>query len=250
MNFAVVIMAGGNGTRFGNNKVKVLQEINNKPMLVHLINQVTNLNPKKIIVIVGVYKNIIIETVSEYCNINNIIFIEQLNPKGTGHALQCCMHELEILRDSKVLILSGDTPLISVDTMCNLINNPSDALIMTRISENPTGYGRIILDESKFNKIVEEKDASEREKKIQIINCGIYCIKANLLTYNLPLLNNNNAQKEYYITDVIKLIKDNNNVEIDMFKINENKAYEVMGVNTPDDLELLKRIYSEKYNAI
>jgi len=121
---------------------------------------------------------------------------------------------------------------------------------MTRISDNPTGYGRIILNGSKFNKIIEEKDASEEEKKIHIINCGIYCIKSNFLTYNLPLLNNNNAQQEYYITDVIKLIQDNNNIEIDMFEINENKAYEVMGVNTPEDLELLKRIYSEKYNAI
>lgn len=253
MNCVVIIMAGGNGKRFGEGKVKVLQEIDNKPILAHLVNQVSNLKIKKIIIIVGIYKNIIIETLSQYCNINNITFIEQLNPQGTGHALQCCMHELEILGHSKVLILSGDTPLVTSETMYNLINRPSDALIMTRYSTNQNGCGRIITCDSKFIKIIEEKDASEEEKKITNINCGIYCIKANLLAYNLPFLNKNNVQQEYYITDVIKLIQQNNNIDIDMFEIPNYRVHEIMGVNTPDDLELLKLIYSSasgKYNAI
>lgn len=239
---SVVIMAGGQGKRFGTGKVKVLQEIFGKPMLVHIIENVEALNPIKIMVIVGNYKQVIENTLIDYIGekrVSRLCFVNQPEAKGTGHALQCCMEELKTLDNSKVLVLSGDTPMMRLFTMRDIISIDSDAVLTVRDADNPFGYGRIITKDGMFEKIVEEKDANTDEKAVNLVNCGIYCIRSDLLVKNLPLLRNDNAQQEYYLTDVVKLIKDNEKVDISLFKISKKNEYEVMGVNTPEELELL-----------
>jgi bifunctional UDP-N-acetylglucosamine pyrophosphorylase / glucosamine-1-phosphate N-acetyltransferase len=241
----VVIMAGGQGKRFGPGKIKVLQEILGKPMLVHIISTAQNLAPKKILVIVGVYKDVIEKTLVSFPEIDmsKVSFVNQLEPKGTGHALQCCIPEFIHLEDpmTKVLILSGDTPLMQLATMASIVNKSTNATITVRQADNPKGCGRVILvpNTTQFDRIVEEKDASPSERLIDLVNCGVYCIRADYLVSNLPALTNNNAQQEYYITDVIKLIKDNEKVDIDLYKIPKENDYEVMGVNTPEEMETL-----------
>lgn len=240
----VIIMAGGQGKRFGTNKIKVLQKVNDIPMLVHLIRSAIKINPIKIFVVVGVYKDIIQNTVKEYIDdLSNVEYILQENALGTGHAIQCCERELlKYYNYTKVIILSGDTPLFTSTSMIELSNkliDGSGAVVLVRKTENSNGYGRIVRSCGNFERIVEEKDASDEEKQIKLINTGIYCIRLTYLLYNLELLNNNNAQKEYYLTDLITLIKNNQKTNIMLYELPQNRSYEVIGVNTPSDLELL-----------
>jgi len=242
---AIVIMAGGQGKRFTNG-IKVLQNINGIPMLVYLVHTALKLNPKKIIIVVGIYKIEIIKTLSNYISdMSKIKFVDQLEPKGTGHALQCCIPELTNiggLQMTKILILSGDTPMIQLSTMYTFIHSmksTSDVIVMVRNTDNPKGYGRIVTIGDEFYRIIEDKDASPEEKMITLVNSGIYCVRSHLLIKNLPLLNNNNSQNEYYLTDVIRLIKDNDQSDITLYEIPQEREYEVMGVNTQEDLNIL-----------
>ena len=245
----VLIMAGGLGKRMESDLPKVLHEINNKPMLVHIIKKTLLLSPFKIGIIVGIYKDIIVNTIKNYISSNTInnklVFIDQPESLGTGHAIQCCREYLLQYTEKNVLVLSGDVPLISHKTMSNMISNNYSVTILTAEFENPSGYGRIICDNNnKFIKIVEEKDCFDIEKTIKNINTGIYSFSCNLLCKYLPYLSNNNAQQEYYLTDIIEIIKNNENINIHMRIIPTDKQYEIIGVNTKSQLlELQKRFY-------
>ena len=151
----IIIMAGGLGKRMNSNIPKVLHIINNKPMIVNIIETVLQLNLNKIFIIVGKYKNIIQETISNYINSNNIEYIFQEYPLGTGNAIQCCYNKLLFNHNYKTLILSGDVPLIKLNTLKKMINLNKDCLILTSDIDNPHGYGRIIRKENKFVKIQE-----------------------------------------------------------------------------------------------
>ena len=241
--FIVIIMAGGQGKRFGNNKVKVLQEVFGKPMIVHLITTAQRLNPKRILVIVGKYKEQIEAVINDMIHdTKNISYVVQENSQGTGHALQCCIPILQEEYDCKTIILSGDTPLIEEATIRDVVSMVSDVTLVVRDTAHQLGGGRVLINgQGKFVRIVEEVDATPEEKRVTLVNTGIYAVRANLLTKNLPLLTCNNAQREYYLTDVVKLIQDNDRCDITIYKIPEERWYEVIGVNTPDDLEYLIR---------
>lgn len=244
-NLIVIVMAGGLGKRMKSDIPKVLHKLDNKPMLVRVLETSFLLNPKKILLIVGKYRNIIEKTIQNFISLEKIDFIDQPEAKGTGHAIQCCMDNLIHYDDHKVLILSGDVPLVSKVTMLNTFNNTRMCKIVITKVTNPCGLGRIILDKNKFIKIVEEKDCNEEEKRINIVNTGIYAFNSNILCKYLPLIKNNNTQKEYYLTDIIEIIKTNEKIDIDMFEISEDKQYELTGVNTPEQLiqlhDLLKK---------
>ena len=243
----ILIMAGGMGKRMESDLPKVLHCISEKPMLFHVIEKSIQLNPKKIGIIVGKFREIIIKTIKLYFS-EEIFhkyfeFIDQSAPQGTGHAIQCCRDLLGQYTESNVLILSGDVPLIQPETMDKLIKYLNDdycALIVNN-NDNPYGYGRIIAnDQQEFCKIVEEKDCSKDERLVTLVNSGIYAFQATILYKYLPYLNNNNSQKEYYLTDIIKIIKDNEKCNINMYVMPKESEYEVMGVNTKQQLELLK----------
>lgn len=235
-NLIVIVMAGGLGKRMKSDIPKVLHKLGNKPMLVRVLETSFLLNPKKILLVVGKYRNIIQQTIQNFISIDKIEFIDQPEAKGTGDAVKCCMENLLEYNNHTVLILSGDVPLVSEETMLNTVNDTKMCKIVVTKVNNPQGLGRILLNENKFIKIVEEKDCNEEQKKINIVNTGIYAFNSNILCKYLPLIKNNNAQNEYYLTDIIEIIKNNEKIDIDMFEISKDKQYELTGVNTPEQL--------------
>jgi bifunctional UDP-N-acetylglucosamine pyrophosphorylase/glucosamine-1-phosphate N-acetyltransferase len=206
-------------------------------MLSHVIEQSLALNPYKIFVVVGKYKNLIEETIGELKD--KVVFILQPEPLGTGHAIQCCREEL-LNYDKKVLILSGDVPLLTTSTMQTMLHNMNHVKIVTTLLDNPYGYGRVIYDG--LVKIVEEKDATEEEKQIKNVNCGIYIIQSKLLCTYLPLLQPNNKQHEYYLTDIIAIIQQGEHIAVDTFIVPKEKHYEIMGVKTIEQLTELEKL--------
>lgn len=237
MDLSVIIMAGGLGKRMQSSIPKVLHMLVHKPMLVHVIENAKRLNPKKIYIIVGKYKNVIESTLRTYVNMKDIEFVLQPEALGTGHAIQCALPKLE--PNQNVLILSGDVPLLTSQTMQSMITDSPVSLLAADIDE-PTGYGRIVQEDGKFTKIVEEKDATEEEKKIQTINAGVYCFRSEMLTTHLPKINNENAQNEYYLTDIFEIL---NSMDVDMrvVLLPSSKAMEMTGVNTKEQLEELEQ---------
>lgn len=245
---SVVIMAGGLGKRMNSDIPKVLHKIGEYPMLVHIIKTSLSINSNNIYVVVGKYKDLIQEEIKKYFNDNELLkitYVIQPEAKGTGHAIQCVADYITSL-DENIIILSGDTPLISKESLENMISlyNSNDCVLTVRKTKHNIGLGRIILNNNMFEKIVEEKDANLDEKKIELVNCGIYMIKAQLIKKYIFELNNNNNQKEYYLTDLIVIIK-NNNYKIDLFKFPEEREYELIGVNNSDELKYLNNIYKK-----
>jgi bifunctional N-acetylglucosamine-1-phosphate-uridyltransferase/glucosamine-1-phosphate-acetyltransferase GlmU-like protein len=173
-------------------------------------------------------------------------YVDQPTPLGTGHAIQCCVPELQDFPDAKVLILSGDVPLLSIKTMENILNHQSNARLVVTKMKDPTGYGRILLKNDKFERIIEQKDCNETDVKIDLVNCGIYAIRAKFILKYIMTLENNNAQKEYYLTDIIEIIKEWENINIDLFVVPESNQYEIMGVNTIEQLKELEALYKRK----
>ena len=251
----VVIMAGGLGKRMDSDLPKVLHKIGELPMIVHLLMKLKVLEKMhkidKILIVVGKYRELIQKTIEEYLATNVITFIDQHNPLGTGHAIQCCIEELKQYKNHNTLILSGDVPLLSAELMYDMVKNVSYARLMTAIFDEPQGYGRIIektQESTTFDKIVEEKDCNEEERKIQKVNCGIYTFDCQILCKYLPHLKNSNAQKEYYLTDILEIIKNNEKVNIELYNIEAENHHETIGVNTKAQLNELEKIFVKQYN--
>jgi UDP-N-acetylglucosamine diphosphorylase/glucosamine-1-phosphate N-acetyltransferase len=242
----VVIMAGGLGKRMDSELPKVLHKIGKLPMIVHLLMKLRVLEKMhkidKILIVVGKYRELIQKTIELYLATDVITFIDQPNPLGTGNAIQCCIEELKQYKTHNALILSGDVPLLSAELMYNMVKNVSISRLMTAIFDEPRGYGRIIETKT-FKKIVEEKDCNAEERKIKKVNCGIYTFDCQILCKYLPKLKNNNAQKEYYLTDILEIIKNKEKVKIELYNIEAEKHHETIGVNTKDQLETLEKIF-------
>lgn len=240
----VIIMAGGLGKRMESEIPKVLHKVLDKPMIIHVIEESIKLSPKKILVVVGKYRDIIEKTIYKYFDnlVLPIVFIYQKESLGTGHAIQCCIEELQKEYIETTLILSGDVPLLKTETMTEIIKNINNVKIVTTELENPTGYGRIVEINSIFEKIIEEKDASIEQKQIKKINCGIYALNTAILCKYLPYLSNNNSQKEYYLTDIIEIIKLHEHSIVDLYDIPKDKQYEIIGINTKEQLIELEKM--------
>jgi len=242
----VVIMAGGLGKRMESSLPKVLHKILGIPMICHLLLKLKVLkhiiNIKKIIIVVGKYKDIIKSELEKYDQMPEIEYVIQDEPLGTGHAIKCCINQLSEFPESDVLILSGDVPLLQLNTMKKLINMDEKVKLITTILSQPTGYGRIVKNSEKFEKIVEQKDCNKSELEVKEINCGIYAIKSEYLCKYLPHLKNNNLQGEYYLTDIIEMIKREECLDIGILTIPETNLYEILGVNTIEQLKDLEKL--------
>ena len=238
-NLVITILAGGEGKRMCSDIPKVLHLFKEKPMLVRIIETVRELDPKNIIIVTGKFHSMIIQTLSKYLDIFGLIFVKQTEPLGTGHAIQCCLDKYE--NEDKVLILNGDTPLITRRILQNFINGSSGSCnVLTATFENPYGYGRIVYSkDGDFSGIVEEKDCSEIQRSIRIINTGIYYMHGILLKKFIPYISNNNVQNEYYLTDIVEIIINNSWDVIDTFLLDESENRYISGVNTPEELESL-----------
>ncbi len=255
----VIIMAGGLGKRMESNLPKVLHEVYSifnsnlpvridmmeykhflKPMIVHVIETALKLNPTKILIVVGQYKNLIESTINQFITQSEKIeYIIQEEALGTGHAIKCCLDKLSSYPNEQTLILSGDVPLISLNTLNNLLSDPDINKILVTKLENPFGCGRIILNsQNQIIKIVEEKDCSDIQKLIDLVNCGIYQINSTVLCNLIPEIKNNNKANEYYLTDIIELMI-KNNIPIEYYELEKIYSYEIKNVNTKKDLEEL-----------
>jgi bifunctional UDP-N-acetylglucosamine pyrophosphorylase/glucosamine-1-phosphate N-acetyltransferase len=230
MKLKVIILAAGKGTRMKSEKPKVLFKVAGKPMIDYVI-KVSEALSKEIVVVVGNQS----EKVVEYLNDKDIVFIEQQIQKGTGHAVMCAKDTFKDF-DGKVLILCGDMPLITYDTLKKFIENSmgSELSFISVKTDNPTGYGRVVRGaDRKVLKIVEEKDANENEKKISEINTGIYLVDAKVLSERLSSLSDQNAQNEYYLTDIIKS-------GADVFLAEDEKEF--IGINDKFQLSMASKI--------
>lgn len=243
---AVIVMAAGKGTRMKSKTPKVLHKLAGKSMLDLVLDSVQKLSPDKVFVIVGHEA----ETVkNSFDNRFEVTWVEQKEQLGTGHAIMQVIPYLEGY-DGKVLILSGDVPLLSFETISNLFNAHVDlkayATILTTIFENPHGYGRIIKDTSdNIIKIVEEKDASSEEKAVKEINSGTYVFDWSNLKLALGKITPKNAQGEYYLTDVIKLFVDFN---LAVKSFITHKEEEVLGINDRLMLAQMSKLLRKQIN--
>lgn len=237
-------MAAGKGTRMMSDIPKVIHKVGGETLLNHVINTSIKLNPINIVIVIG-YEA---EAVRESVITKNIKFSLQVNQKGTGHAVMKTKEHLETFQ-GHTLILSGDVPLISIKTLESLINKQIyedlDASVLTADFDDPSGYGRVIRDKnSNLKEIKEHKDCSVKELKIKEINSGIYIFNNELLFKLLPNIENNNAQSEYYLPDVLGLIIKNKG-KIGLEKIND--IMEIQGINTYEQLSKLDREYNNKF---
>lgn len=238
----VVILCGGNGKRMNSDLPKVLHKIRGKPMIIHLIEKSLQLNPEKIIIVVNnKNRQKIIDEIFNYNYMTyHMYFVLQNEPKGTGHAIKCCSKVLLNYLNRNVIILNGDVPLLKIETMRNLLEKKNSILVCNL--KNPQGYGRIICDtNNKFFQIVEDKDCNEEEKKINTINAGVYNFECRMILKYIDIIDDNNNQKEYYITDLPKLILKEKEIDL-VFVKNE---IEIMGVNTKEQLDYLNSLSLE-----
>lgn len=241
MNLQIIILAAGQGTRMHSSLPKVLHPIGGKPMLLRVIETAQQLKPTAIHVIYG-HQGERLQHALHQVPVNWVHQAEQL---GTGHALLQALPYLT--PDAQVLVLSGDVPLINLKTLQTLIKtsscNASFALLVAHMPD-PTGLGRIIRNEQdEISTIVEEKDANVQEKNIKEIYAGICSIKANYLADLLPLINNKNQQKEYLLTDLIKLAV-SHNIKVNSATVDD--LMEIQGVNTRLQLHQLERIWQQR----
>ena len=234
---AIIIMAAGKGTRMNTKLPKVLHTLNQQSMIEHVINKTIQMKPDKIVVVVG-YKS---ELVKKHLINYNVEYAIQHKQLGTGHAIMQCENILNDF-EGNTLILSGDVPLITKETLSDLyqihIKNNSSATVLSAIINNPSGYGRIVRNKNNFISIVEEKDANEKQKKINEINTGIYIYNNKILFKHIKKINNNNNQSEYYLPDVLPIILKNKYKIIVHSTSNE---MEIKGINTIEQLNELEK---------
>lgn len=229
-------MAAGLGTRMKSNRAKVLHELGGAPLIAYVVRAAQALEPRAIITIVGhqaeEVERAVLAEIGELAG-----FVVQEKQRGTGDAVESARSVLEN-SDSLVLVLSGDVPMIRVETLQKLIehhyNTGAACSILSVRLENPTGYGRIIRDNNgEFRKIVEQRDATEEERQVREINSGIYCFDSKALYDALRKVEPKNDQGEYYLTDVAEIILGSGGT-VSVYLIHDPR--EVSGVNTRAEL--------------
>lgn len=241
MKLNIVILAAGMGKRMQSDLPKVLHRIAGKPMLSHVIDSARQLNPTKVVVVVGHGA----DTVKQhFAQESDLGFALQMPQHGTGHAVQQAVDQLvggENPEDM-TLVLYGDVPLVQAATLNALLKTASTGVgVLTETLADPTGYGRIVRDaHGLVNRIVEHKDASAEELAIKEVNTGILCAPTRLLKEWLTRIDNNNAQGEYYLTDIIGLaVKDG----IPVNAAQPSANWETLGVNSRIQQAQLERLW-------
>jgi bifunctional UDP-N-acetylglucosamine pyrophosphorylase / glucosamine-1-phosphate N-acetyltransferase len=230
----VVILAAGKGTRMHSALPKVLHAIGGKPMLGHVLEQASALRSDRTVIVYG-YGGQAVPSAFENAAVE---FVCQEPQLGTGHAVQQALPYLQA--GGTTLVLYGDVPLTRNATLENLISKPGLRLLTATLAD-PTGYGRIVRDKNRrIVRIVEEKDATARQKNIREINSGILCAPTVLLRDWLSKLTNHNAQKEYYLTDIVALAIDSNT---EVTSVGPTDDWEILGVNNKDQLAYLERVH-------
>jgi len=226
MSISVVILAAGQGTRMKSTIPKVLHEISGKSMLFHAIDAAKNVSDDITVVLYHQAERIQKEIAQAYEGIRFHTQDVQRFP-GTGGAMKGVK-----AKHTRTLILNGDMPLVTTDSLLALMDGDADINMSVIRLDNPSGYGRVLISEGKVHEIVEEKDCIPAQKEIQTVNAGVYCVKTELLDNYIPALNNDNAQEEYYLTDIVKMAVDEGKIVYPVMVQEE----EFKGVNSKLDL--------------
>ena len=244
----IVLMCGGLSKRFVNDKsehvCKLTYLVNGKPMIIHILDTIQKLNENyKIIIVLSLhYANDIRECINNHIdNLNNIFYSYQdMTRPGTAGAIHSC---LSLLNDNnQTLILSGDVPFITLDSLENLMDY-KNCMIITRL-ETPTGNGRIIFgrnDETVVD-IIEQVMCDESQAYIKFVNTGNYYLETSKLLELIPLIGNNNRANEYYLTDIVKLL-DQHSVNLNYYELPREQQYQIHNINTLQDLYNAEELY-------
>lgn len=242
-----IILSAGKGKRMKSLKPKVLQEILGKSMINIVMGELASLDVLQNYVVVG-YKQ---EMIKEELNgkFSNVEFVTQEEQLGTGHAVAILSEQMKDL-EGTTIITCGDIPLVTTEIFENFLKyhkeSSHDLTVLSTEVDDPFGYGRIIRDESlEVSKIVEQKDATEIEQKNNEINSGIYCVDNKKLFDNISGLNNNNAQGEYYLTDIVSVFKDKG-LKVGAYKVENSQSLE--GVNDISALIKANEIMKQRIN--
>jgi UDP-N-acetylglucosamine diphosphorylase/glucosamine-1-phosphate N-acetyltransferase len=242
-NLAVIILAAGKGTRMQSSLAKVLLPLADRPLLDYVLDLSSSLNPARTVVVVGHQADQVRETFAH----KKAEFVIQAEQLGTGHAAEQAEVKLENFA-GQVLVLCGDMPLIRPETLLLMLakhqTSRAKCTMLTLKSRGCYDFGRIIRDENgAIAKIVEFKDASESEKKVDEFNSGVYCFDSDLFFKALSHVSPGNTQKEYYLTDTIEYLVRNGYL---VDAIQTEDADEVLGINSPEDLDRAERLLADR----
>jgi len=236
MNLSVIILAAGKGTRMKSSLPKVLHTISGYPMIYYVIKEAKELSDD-ISVILYHQADLVKEKIKRYFSDVNFILQDHKNYPGTGGAVMGVLPKYQ-----KVLVLNGDMPLVEAKELKRFLEPDADIVMSVIKLDDPSGYGRVVIEDNEVKKIVEQKDANEDELKIQNVNAGVYLFKKEVLEKYLPKLTNNNAQGEYYLTDIIELAKKDGLKIAPIFVKEEN----FKGVNSKKDLAEAEVIHQRR----
>lgn len=244
-NVMAIVLAAGKGTRMKSKRSKLVQKIYGKEVVKRAVENAQKAGVNNIVAVVGYMKEEVMGVLGE-----EVQYAVQEEMLGTGHAVMQAAKYLDG-KKGKVLVLNGDVPILRPETLNRLINksieNKESATLLTAIYNNPTGYGRIIRDEGgHVEAIVEEKDTNDEQKDIKEINAGIYCFDIEELLSALKEIKPNNAQGEYYITDVIEIMNEKG-LKTGAVIVEDNT--EILGVNDRVQLELLTKVLQMRINT-
>ena len=240
-----IVMAAGKGTRMKSKNSKLVQKIYGKEIVKRAVENAQKAGVHNIVAVVGYMKEQVMGVLGD-----TVKYAVQEEMLGTGHAVMQAAKYLEG-KKGKVLVLNGDVPILRPETLNKLLNksieNKECATLLTAIYDNPTGYGRIVRDEGgNIQAIVEEKDTTDEQKEIKEINAGIYCFDIESLLEALKEIKPNNAQGEYYLTDVIKIMN-SKGLKTGAVIVEDNT--EILGVNDRVQLELLTKVLQMRINT-
>ncbi|SMC41486.1 bifunctional UDP-N-acetylglucosamine pyrophosphorylase / Glucosamine-1-phosphate N-acetyltransferase/UDP-N-acetylglucosamine pyrophosphorylase [Desulfocicer vacuolatum DSM 3385] len=243
-----IVLAAGKGSRMKSDLPKVLHEINGQSMIYSVLSCAVSLLGRQVVVVVGHAAALVQKSVSRDFD---VLFARQEALLGTGDAVKSALPVLP-RKVAHVLVLCGDVPMIQPRTLAGLIEfhrrEQNDVSVLSVHLENPTGYGRVILDKNnQLTCIREEVDATDAERKNTRINSGIYCINKEFLIDAIEGIDCDNAQQEYYLTDIVKIAVSRGGKA---GSLSGHSAVEVMGVNTPADLHRVACCMAEKPNEL
>lgn len=236
---SVIILAAGKGSRMKSSTAKVLHNISGRPMLYHSI-QASKAISDDVTVVVAHQKEAVIETIGALFDEITFAVQDLENFPGTGGAL---MHLRP--KHEKVLVLNGDMPLVTAESLRGFLEADADIIMSIFDLEDPSGYGRVVISDAGVERIVEQKDATEEEKRITHVNAGVYCFKREVLESFLPRLSNKNAQSEYYLTDIVGMARAEHRRILPLLIDEEH----FKGVNSKADLEAADVIMQRRIKA-
>lgn len=250
-NLEAIILAAGKGTRMESDLPKVCHEVGGRPMVCAVVDACLDAGCERVVVVVGYKQELVREALASYGE--KVEFAVQHEQLGTGHAVMSAVDAfpLEERASKDVFVLCGDGPLIrssTLDTMLGLHRSSNAAATLaTSVIEDPSGYGRIVRDgDGRFERIVEQKNASENELQINEVNPSYYCMSALAMFEALKQVNKNELTGEYYITDVFEhMLKRGLPVEV----IDAVPAEDILSINTPEHLAKVDAIYRERQSA-